>query len=110
MLKLSVFPGDITLNGKAVPKLEQADDLLVIACSAASFQDKLNDTGRQTGDMGCEIQELKCEFAVAGLKHQEFWQYGGASSCQMPPGEKLCPDAPPSLPFPSHPIPPTPTA
>ncbi|KAJ7618862.1 hypothetical protein DFH06DRAFT_915684, partial [Mycena polygramma] len=68
MLHLSHFPGDAMLNGKPVPKLEQADDLMIIACSPESFQDKLNDTGRQMGDMGCEVQELKCEFAVAGVR------------------------------------------
>ncbi|KAJ7073482.1 hypothetical protein B0H15DRAFT_751451, partial [Mycena belliarum] len=40
--KLYHFPGDVTLNNKPIPKLEHADDLMLLSGSGHGFQDKLN--------------------------------------------------------------------
>ncbi|KAJ7159833.1 hypothetical protein C8R43DRAFT_880676 [Mycena crocata] len=68
MLKLTAWPEDTRLNGKEITKLEQADDLMIAAGSVPSFQYKLNETATQMADLGCEVQESKCEFAVAGVR------------------------------------------
>ncbi|KAJ7117260.1 hypothetical protein C8R43DRAFT_902130 [Mycena crocata] len=72
-------PGDILLNGKSVPKLEHADDLMILSGSGYGFQAKLNGTGTHMGDIGCEIQETKCRWGAIGIKPstpQEFFLDG----------------------------------
>ncbi|KAJ7108627.1 hypothetical protein C8R44DRAFT_743884 [Mycena epipterygia] len=75
MPRLTAFPEDTRINGKPVPKLEQADDLLILSGSPASFQEKLNDMATHMGDVGCEVQELKCEFAIAGIRPKEKLEF-----------------------------------
>lgn len=77
--KLVSHPGDITLNGKTVPKLEHADDLLIDSCTPHGFQSKLNQTAKHMANIGCEVQITKCVWAAVGVKpktKQEFYLDG----------------------------------
>ncbi|KAJ7017980.1 hypothetical protein C8F04DRAFT_1278475 [Mycena alexandri] len=77
--KLYPLPGDVKVNGKAVPKLEHADDLMILSNSGHGFQAKLNGTGTHMGNIGCEIQTLKCLWGAMGIKlsvPQEFYLDG----------------------------------
>ncbi|KAJ7135938.1 hypothetical protein C8R44DRAFT_537125, partial [Mycena epipterygia] len=66
--KLFPLPGDITVNGKAISKLEHADDLMIFSSTGQGFQDKLNGTGMHMGNIGCEIQTIKCLWGAMGIK------------------------------------------
>jgi hypothetical protein len=77
--KLYPLPGDITVNGKAISKLEHADDLMVLSTTGHGFQAKLNGTSTHMGDIGCEIQTMKCLWGAVGIKPstpQEFYLDG----------------------------------
>jgi hypothetical protein len=77
--KLYALPGDVTVNGKAISKLEHADDLMILSNSGHGFQSKLNGTGRHMGNIGCEIQTIKCLWGSMGIKPdfaQEFYLDG----------------------------------
>jgi hypothetical protein len=73
------LPGDVTVNGKAVPKLKHADNLMIMSKSGHSFQVKLNGTGNHMGNIGCEIKTIKCLWGAMGIKlstPQEFYLNG----------------------------------
>jgi hypothetical protein len=50
--KLYPLPGGVTVNGKAISKLEHADDLMVLFTSGHRFQAKLNGTTVHMGNIG----------------------------------------------------------
>jgi hypothetical protein len=56
--KLYPLPGDVTVNGRSISKLEHADDLVILSTSGHGFQAKLNGTTTHMGNIGCEIQTL----------------------------------------------------
>ncbi|KAJ6464118.1 hypothetical protein C8R47DRAFT_992124 [Mycena vitilis] len=66
--KLFALPGDIRVNGKAISKLEHADDLMIMSNTGHGFQAKLNGTTTHMGDIGCEIQTMKCLWGPMGIK------------------------------------------
>jgi hypothetical protein len=77
--KLFPHPGDIAINGRAIPKLEHADDLMILSASGHGFQAKLNGTGTHMGNIGCEIQTIKCLWGAMGIKPntpQDFYLDG----------------------------------
>ena len=77
--RLYPVPGDIAINGKLISKLEHADDLMVVSNTGHGFQTKLNGTTTHMGNIGCEIQTMKCLWGAMGIKpstSQEFYLDG----------------------------------
>ncbi|KAJ6455617.1 hypothetical protein C8R47DRAFT_1228111 [Mycena vitilis] len=77
--KLYPLVGDIPINGRLIPKLEHADDLMIMSNTGQGFQAKLNGTSAHMGNIGCEIQTLKCLWGAMGIKPkipQEFFLDG----------------------------------
>jgi hypothetical protein len=73
--KFTVHPEDISLNNVPIPKLEQADDIMIATTSPSAFQSKLNDLVVYASNNGCETQLEKCLHCISGKRPklvQEF--------------------------------------
>jgi hypothetical protein len=70
-----LLPSNITVNGKATSKLEHADDLMVLSMTGHKFPSQANSASTHMGDIGCEIQTMKCLWGAVGIKPstQEFY-------------------------------------
>ncbi|KAJ7263167.1 hypothetical protein B0H12DRAFT_985967, partial [Mycena haematopus] len=77
--RLHPLPGDILINNRSISKLEHADDLMIMSNTGHGFQAKLNGTSTHMGNIGCEIQTMKCSWGAMGIKPktpQEFYLDG----------------------------------